>query len=209
MEAFHLEGPYISPARWPARRTSRAMGASARSRRVSALSGSRSGHIRLVTLSPEWPEAPRFIEKIVEKGVVASIGHTRASSLPDCRRCQRRRDAIHASGQWRRCRAAKTPITFGSSLPTIASPPALSSMDSISAVVPECRAARQGSRAVAAGHRCRYARRLSSRRLQLGRSRTSNCTRRQCPFGWRLASGWFRTHMDRAIANVMRTAGLT
>ena len=38
------------------------------------------GHIRLVTLSPEWPQAPRFIENIVEKGVVASIGHTRASA---------------------------------------------------------------------------------------------------------------------------------
>ena len=33
-----------------------------------------------MTLSPEWPAAPRFIEKIVEKGVVASIGHTRASA---------------------------------------------------------------------------------------------------------------------------------
>ena len=38
------------------------------------------GDIRLVTLSPEWPQAPRFIEAIVRQGVVASIGHTRASS---------------------------------------------------------------------------------------------------------------------------------
>ncbi len=38
------------------------------------------GNIRLVTLSPEWPEAPRFIEALVSEGVVASIGHTRASS---------------------------------------------------------------------------------------------------------------------------------
>ncbi len=38
------------------------------------------GHIRLVTLSPEWPEAPRFIEAIVREGVVASIGHTKATS---------------------------------------------------------------------------------------------------------------------------------
>jgi N-acetylglucosamine-6-phosphate deacetylase len=81
MEAFHLEGPYISPddgprgahpARWVRppdldefHRFQEAAG----------------GNIRLVTLSPEWPEAPRFIEKIVEKGVVASIGHTRASAL--------------------------------------------------------------------------------------------------------------------------------
>ena len=33
-----------------------------------------------MTFSPEWPEAPRFIKKIVQKGVVASIGHTRASA---------------------------------------------------------------------------------------------------------------------------------
>jgi N-acetylglucosamine-6-phosphate deacetylase len=31
-----------------------------------------------VTLSPEWPEAPRFIEAVVASGVVASIGHTKA-----------------------------------------------------------------------------------------------------------------------------------
>jgi len=38
-------------------------------------------YIRLVTLSPEWPEAPRFIEALVRDGVVASIGHTRANSI--------------------------------------------------------------------------------------------------------------------------------
>ena len=40
----------------------------------------RGGNIRLVTLSPEWPQAPRFIEAIVRQGVVASIGHTRATA---------------------------------------------------------------------------------------------------------------------------------
>jgi len=80
MEAFHLEGPYISPhdgprgahpARWvrpPDLAEFRRMQEAAQ------------GNIRLVTLSPEWPEAPRFIEAIVQQGVVASIGHTRASS---------------------------------------------------------------------------------------------------------------------------------
>jgi N-acetylglucosamine-6-phosphate deacetylase len=80
MEAFHLEGPYISPedgprgahlAQWvrpPDLEEFRRFQDAAR------------GNIRLVTLSPEWPEAPRFIEKIVEQGVVASIGHTRAST---------------------------------------------------------------------------------------------------------------------------------
>jgi N-acetylglucosamine-6-phosphate deacetylase len=38
------------------------------------------GRIRLVTLSPEWPEAPRYIERIVAEGAVASIGHTGATA---------------------------------------------------------------------------------------------------------------------------------
>ena len=38
------------------------------------------GRIRLVTLAPEWPQAPRYIEAIVAEGVVASIGHTNAGA---------------------------------------------------------------------------------------------------------------------------------
>jgi N-acetylglucosamine-6-phosphate deacetylase len=80
MHAFHVEGPYISPedgprgahpARWvrpPDLEEFRRFQEAAR------------GNIRLVTLSPEWPEAPRFIESLVHDGVVASIGHTRATS---------------------------------------------------------------------------------------------------------------------------------
>lgn len=80
MEAFHLEGPYISPEDGP-------RGAHPASwvrppdldefRRFQDAAG---GHIRLVTLSPEWPSAPRFIEAVVQQGVVASIGHTKAGT---------------------------------------------------------------------------------------------------------------------------------
>jgi N-acetylglucosamine-6-phosphate deacetylase len=38
------------------------------------------GRVRIVTLSPEWPEAPRYVERIVAEGVVASIGHTAATA---------------------------------------------------------------------------------------------------------------------------------
>jgi len=38
------------------------------------------GLIRIVTLAPEWPAAPRFIEAVVKEGVVASIGHTNATA---------------------------------------------------------------------------------------------------------------------------------
>lgn len=36
------------------------------------------GHIKLVTLAPEWPEAPEYIEALVREGVTVSIGHTAA-----------------------------------------------------------------------------------------------------------------------------------
>ena len=80
MEAFHVEGPYISPedgprgahpARWvrpPDLEEFHRFQEAAR------------GNIRLVTLSPEWPDATRFIEALTREGVVASIGHTRATS---------------------------------------------------------------------------------------------------------------------------------
>jgi N-acetylglucosamine-6-phosphate deacetylase len=79
IEGFHVEGPHISPedgprgahpARWvrkPDLDEYRRWQEDAR------------GHIRLITLSPEWPEAPRYIEAIVKDGVVASIGHTKAT----------------------------------------------------------------------------------------------------------------------------------
>ena len=36
------------------------------------------GLIKLVTLAPEWPEAPAYIEALVRDGVTVSIGHTAA-----------------------------------------------------------------------------------------------------------------------------------
>jgi N-acetylglucosamine-6-phosphate deacetylase len=77
---FHVEGPYIGaedgprgahPVRWV---------------RPPDLDEFRrwqdatEGNIRLITLSPHWPEAPRYIAAITREGVVASIGHTGASA---------------------------------------------------------------------------------------------------------------------------------
>jgi N-acetylglucosamine-6-phosphate deacetylase len=79
MEAFHVEGPHISaedgprgahPARWvrpPDFEEFRRWQEAAQ------------GNVRLVTLSPEWLEAPRYIELLAREGVVTSIGHTRAT----------------------------------------------------------------------------------------------------------------------------------
>jgi N-acetylglucosamine-6-phosphate deacetylase len=38
------------------------------------------GLIRIVTLSPEWPEAPHFIETAVREGIIISIGHMNANA---------------------------------------------------------------------------------------------------------------------------------
>ncbi|MCC6389486.1 MAG: amidohydrolase family protein, partial [Bryobacterales bacterium] len=80
IEGFHVEGPHISPEDGP-------RGAHpARWVRPPDVSEFRrwqeaaSGHIRLVTVSPEWPEAPRYIEALVNEGIVLSIGHTKATS---------------------------------------------------------------------------------------------------------------------------------
>ena len=79
MDGFHVEGPHISPEDGP-------RGAHPRQwvrppdfdefRRWQDASG---GRVRIVTLSPEWPEAARYIERIAAEGVVASIGHTQAT----------------------------------------------------------------------------------------------------------------------------------
>jgi N-acetylglucosamine-6-phosphate deacetylase len=78
-DGFHVEGPFISPddgprgahpARWVRKPDYN---------EFRRWQDAAEGNVRIVTLSPEWPEAPGFIEKIVAEGVVASIGHTKAS----------------------------------------------------------------------------------------------------------------------------------
>ncbi len=79
MEGFHVEGPHISPEDGP-------RGAHpAQWVRPPDLDEFRrwqeaaQGNIRLVTMSPEWPEAPGYIDRLTREGVVVSIGHTKAS----------------------------------------------------------------------------------------------------------------------------------
>jgi N-acetylglucosamine-6-phosphate deacetylase len=79
MDGFHVEGPHICPDDGP-------RGAHPlrwvrppdldEFRRWQDATGNR---VRIVTLSPEWPEATRYIEAITAEGVVASIGHTNAT----------------------------------------------------------------------------------------------------------------------------------
>ena len=80
IEGFHVEGPHIGiddgprgahPKRWVRKPDFDEF------RRWQDATANR---IRIVTLSPEWPEAPQYIERIVADGVVASIGHTNATA---------------------------------------------------------------------------------------------------------------------------------
>lgn len=76
---IHLEGPFLSPEEGPrGAHDSRHIKAPdwALFTRWQAASGNR---IRIVTLSPEWPEAAGFIRACVESGIIVSIGHTAAT----------------------------------------------------------------------------------------------------------------------------------
>lgn len=76
---YHLEGPYLSPEpgyrgahpsekmKPPCLEEFRRLQEAAR------------GNIKLITIAPEWPGSPAFIGKVVESGVVVSIGHSDAS----------------------------------------------------------------------------------------------------------------------------------
>ncbi len=79
MEAFHLEGPYISPEDGPRGAHPAQWVRPPDLDEFHRFQDAAGGNIRLVTLAPEWPGAPRFIEALARGGVVVSIGHTQAS----------------------------------------------------------------------------------------------------------------------------------
>jgi N-acetylglucosamine-6-phosphate deacetylase len=80
MEGFHVEGPHICPDDGPRgahpKEAVRPPDIDEYRRQQDAADG----NVRLVTLSPEYAEAPRYIEALVKDGVVVSIGHTKASA---------------------------------------------------------------------------------------------------------------------------------
>jgi N-acetylglucosamine-6-phosphate deacetylase len=77
---FHVEGPHISREDGPRGAHPRAWVRPPDFDEFRRWQDATDHSIRIVTLAPEWPEAPRYIEQIVEQGVVAAIGHTRAEA---------------------------------------------------------------------------------------------------------------------------------
>jgi len=80
MEAFHVEGPHISPEDGPRGAHPRRWVRPPDLEEFRRWQEAAQGNVRLVTVAPEWPEAPRYIESLVREGVVVAIGHTRASA---------------------------------------------------------------------------------------------------------------------------------
>lgn len=77
--AVHVEGPFISPEDGP-RGAHRADCVRPPDwDEFCRWQEAAEGRIGIVTLSPEWPQAIAFIERLTEAGVIAAIGHTAAS----------------------------------------------------------------------------------------------------------------------------------
>jgi N-acetylglucosamine-6-phosphate deacetylase len=89
MEAFHVEGPHICPDDGPRGAHPRQWVRKPDVEEFHRWQDAARGHIRLVTLAPEWPEAASYIETLVRQGIVIAIGHTNATG-------EQIRDAVSA-----------------------------------------------------------------------------------------------------------------
>lgn len=79
IEAFHVEGPHISPETGPRGAHPQEHVRPPDIEEFKRWQEAADGGIRLVTVSPEWDQAPAYIEALIRAGVVASIGHTKAT----------------------------------------------------------------------------------------------------------------------------------
>jgi N-acetylglucosamine-6-phosphate deacetylase len=79
IDGFHVEGPHICPDEGPRGAHPRQWVRPPDFDEFLRWQDAAGGRVRLVTLSPEWPEAPRYIERVAAAGVVVSIGHTQAT----------------------------------------------------------------------------------------------------------------------------------
>lgn len=76
---FHLEGPFISPENGPRGAHPLAAICAPQNALFDRWQRCAEGGIRLLTLSPEWPEAAAFIRYAVTQNVLIAIGHTAAT----------------------------------------------------------------------------------------------------------------------------------
>ena len=79
-EAIHAEGPFISAEDGPRGAHPARHARPPNLEEWRRMQDAAEGHIRLLTLSPEYDGTSAFIEEVVSAGVVVSIGHTKATS---------------------------------------------------------------------------------------------------------------------------------
>jgi N-acetylglucosamine-6-phosphate deacetylase len=80
MEGFHVEGPHISAEDGPRGAHPVEHVRPPDIEEFKRWQEAAEGNIRLVTVSPEWEGTPYYVSEIARSGVVASIGHTKATS---------------------------------------------------------------------------------------------------------------------------------
>jgi N-acetylglucosamine-6-phosphate deacetylase len=77
---IHLEGPFISAEDGPRGAHDKAYIIPPDWELFLQWQEAANGLIRIITLSPEWENAPEFISRCVASGVMVSIGHTKANT---------------------------------------------------------------------------------------------------------------------------------
>jgi N-acetylglucosamine-6-phosphate deacetylase len=80
MDGYHVEGPFISPKDGPRGAHPQHWVTRPDIELYKRMQDAARGDIKLFTLSPEWDNAPEFIEAVVADGVTVSIGHTCATT---------------------------------------------------------------------------------------------------------------------------------
>src|ERR1700761_918805 len=79
MEAFHVEGPHISPETGPRGAHPLEHIRPPDVEEFKRWQEAADGHVRLGTGSPAWGQAPACGRELIRSGVVASVGHTKAT----------------------------------------------------------------------------------------------------------------------------------
>jgi N-acetylglucosamine-6-phosphate deacetylase len=79
MEAFHIEGPHLSPENGPRGAHPLEHIRPPDIQEFERWQAAADGGIRLITVSPEWEQTPEYVRHVTRCGVVASIGHTKAN----------------------------------------------------------------------------------------------------------------------------------
>ena len=80
MAGIHVEGPHLSPEDGPRGAHPLEHVRPPDSEEFKRWQEVAEGEIRLVTVSPEWPETTAYVKTLVRAGVVASVGHTKANT---------------------------------------------------------------------------------------------------------------------------------